>query len=387
VPSPARTLPFVGLIVVGQACTTTDESTPLSCHDVELLVAAGSLSVSSGPAALCTAPGNCIFGAELGSDPVLSATNGRVFFVARDRDRVIELDPACGTPMHVVPLDALAPRDSLGKTSTANPHDVAAAKDGTLLAPLYYTPKLAFLKDGQIESIDLSTYDSDGNPEADAVSVVDVGGTEKAFVTLERLTVEYRGNAVAFASKQPSQMLRVDVATRKAEAVIDLAGRNPFNPMAELDGALFLAEPGDFDSATDDAAGIERFDTATSTTRLLVTEKDLGASVVQVAVTKGCGVAIVAGPQPTFNPTSVITFDPESGQILTTLAAPLLGPTTRYDLYGLTWRGDKLYVGDRRRGANGYPIHVFQRTDRCTLTSVPGTIDLTQAPIALRPAR
>jgi hypothetical protein len=182
-------------------------------------------------------------------------------------------------------------------------------------------------------------------------------------------------------------MLRIDIATRKPEAVIDLAGRNPFNPMAELEGSLFLSEPGDFDSASDEAAGIERFDTATSTTRLLVTEKDLGASVVQVAVTKGCGAAIVAGPQPTVNPTSVVTFDPDSGKLLTPLAAPLLGPSAGYDLYGLTWRGDKLYVGDRRRGANGYPIHVFQRTEGCTLTSIPGTIDLTQAPIALRPAR
>jgi len=200
-------------------------------------------------------------------------------------------------------------------------------------------------------------------------------------VTLERLD-----DAAGLTSVQTSQMLRVDVATRTVEATIELAGRNPFNPMAELDGALFLAEPGNFDAADDELAGIERFDTSTSTTRLLVHERDLGGSVAEVAVTSGCGVAIVAGPASGVNPTSVVTFDPVTGQIFASLAAPLFGPTAGYDLQGLAWRGDTLYVGDRRRATDGtWTVHVFDRTTGCTITPSTRTIPLPQRPVALRP--
>ena len=116
------------------------------------------------------------------------------------------------------------------------------------------------------------------------------------------------------ALKRPRKVMIMVKAGSAVDAVIDLEGRNPFNTMAELDGQLFLSEPGNFDAAAEELAGIERFDTATSTSRLLVPERDLGGSVAEIAVTKGCGAAIVAGPEPTVNPTSVVTFDPATGQ-------------------------------------------------------------------------
>jgi hypothetical protein len=174
----------------------------------------------------------------------------------------------------------------------------------------------------------------------------------------------------------------------RVEQTVELAGRNPFNVMAEHEGALFLAEPGNFDASDEAQAGIERFDTATSTTRLLVAERDLGGSVSEVAITDRCGAAIVAGPLPTVNPTSLVTFDPTSGQVLTTARSPLLGPTPGYDLQALAWRGDVLYVGDRRSGASGFRVHAFQRDPgTCTLHEVPErAIALPQQPVALRAA-
>jgi hypothetical protein len=157
--------------------------------------------------------------------------------------------------------------------------------------------------------------------------------------------------------------------------------------MAQLGNALFLAEPGTFDAADETGAGIERFDTATSTTHLLVHEKDLGGSVSEIALTDGCGAAIVAGPQANVNPTAVVTFDPASGRVLTTAQAPAFGPTEGYDLFGLAWRGKTLYVGDRRRGPTGYPVHVLERSDDCQLTDTGRTIMLERAPVALRPAQ
>lgn len=333
---------------------------------------------------VCGAPGcelgERTTGPDLGHDPALAVSNGRAFFVARESAFVFELDPKCGTPFqrHVV--------EGEGQQSAPNPHDVAAADGGALWVTLYDVPRIAIVDGGKTTSIDLSSFDPDRNPQAEAIRIVTVGGVPKAFVTLQRLDDTDRVHILS--SKQSSLMLRIDVATRNIEQTIELAGRNPFNAMSEHDGALFLAEPGNFDSATDVFAGIERFDTTTSTTRLLVTERDLGGSVSEVAVTDGCGVAIVAGPQHTVNPTSLVTFDPASGAVLSTAQAPVLA-TPGYDLQGLVWRGDSLYVGDRRKGNTGFRVHVFERQPgTCILhESEARAITLPQRPVALRAAQ
>ena len=118
------------------------------------------------------------------------------------------------------------------------------------------------------------------------------------------------------------------------------------------------------------------------TTALLVHEADLGGSVAEVAVTDGCGAAIVAGPTPSVNPTSVVTFDPTTGKVLATV----LGPTPGYDLQGLAWRGGALYVGDRRSGPGGYALHVLSNQGACSLVETPTQIILPQPPVALRAA-
>ncbi len=373
-------------VVIGAAwaCGSTEAPAGTTdCSGVELLVAASDYSSSL----VCGAPrcelGPRTSGVDLGSDPQLAVSAGRAFFLARDNGFIFELDPFCGTPKVRYSV-----REE-GRQGSVNPHDVAAAPDGALFVVLYNVPRIAVLVGGKVTSfIDLSgpEFDADGNPQADAIRIVNVGGVPKAFVTLERLDDTDKINILS--SKQPSAMLRIDVATRKVEATIQLKGRNPFNTMAEHDGALFLAEPGNFDTAGEPLAGIERFDTATSTTRLLVTEQDLGGSVAEVAVTDGCGAAIVGGPQKDVNPTSLVTFDPTSGKVLTSAQAAVLGPTPRYDLQGLAWRGTSLYVGDRRRGPNGYPVHVFDREPgTCILHEVSSrAFDLPQRPVALRPA-
>lgn len=364
-----RVRPF-SLLATLIACSSDDA--PPASGSPELIVAASDYASSE----VCAAPGGCRTGVDLGKDPMLATSNGRAFFVARDKDLVIELDPASAVPFARTSVHVE------GQPS-ANPHDVAAAKDGALFVPLFNLARIAVVKDGKVDgTIDLSTYDADGNPEADAIRIVDVGGVEKAFVTLERLTFEPATNQLL--SKQTSQMLRIHVQSRTVEAVIDLAGRNPFNPMSFAGGALFMAEPGNFDAANEDAAGIERFDVTTSTTALVVPEKGLAGSVAEVAVDGDCGAAIVAGPESTVNPTSVISFHARDGRP----SAPVLGPTPGYDLQGLAWRGNLLYVGDRR----GLGIHVLERDGatcalRDTGRTIPLPSDSVQRPVALRPVK
>jgi hypothetical protein len=362
--------------------SATAPAAPTSCDDVEVLVAASDSTSSE----VCGAPNHCELstattGVNLGTDPQLAMSSERTFFINRvgpPSDLIFELDAKCGTPISQLSVH----EDGRG---SVNPHDLAVAPDGSLFVTLYDVPRVVILKDGKLDGrIDLSSFDQDGNPQAESIRIVPVGGVPKAFVTLERLD-----DADHLLSKQESWMLRIDVATRQVEDHIVLAGRNPFNSMAEHAGGLFLAVPGNFDVADEPLAGIERFDTATSTTRLLVSEHDLGGSVAEIAVTDGCGVAIVAGPKPTVNPTSVVTFDPVSGKVLSGPASPVLGPTPGYDLQALTWRGDSLYVGDRRRGSGGYPVHVFEREPgTCTLHEVTSrSFEIPQRPVALRPAR
>jgi hypothetical protein len=312
-------------------------------------------------------------GVDLGADPALSLSRGRAFYVARDQDVVFELDPACGFPKSRFSVHQAS------HTGSSNPQAVAVATDGSLWVPLYDVPALLVLDStGALERmIDLSGEDGDGNPNASAIAIVDTPAGEKAFVALERLN-----DKDGLKSEQPSWMLRVDVARRTVDTHVALVGRNPFGMVA--DGAsLWLSEPGNFDDATETNAGIERFDTTTSTTALVAREPDLGGSVAEVAVNGGCGVAIVADPTAS-NATSLVTFDPATGQVL---AAAVRSPlaTTGFDLQGLAWKAGVLLAGDRRRLSAGYPVHAFDAEAGCDLRErTPITLFLPLPPIEIR---
>lgn len=373
-PCPAVRASFaLGLTVsaLAAACQSNDDGVA-ACPPATLLVAASDYASSSVGGTPNQGLAGLASGLDLGKDPQLSLSNGRAFFLARDNDLVFELDPTCGKPRSRMSVHELA------KVGSANPHDVAAAGDGTLFVPLYNVPKVAVLRDGKVDgAIDLARFDPDGNPQAESIAIVRVDGVEKAFVTLERLD-----DADGLRAKQRAQMLRFDVASRAIEGALDLVGENPFNRMVEVGSALLLAEPGNFDSDADPRAGIERFDTATSTSAMLVAEKDLGGSVAEIAVEGGCGAAIVAGPAPNVNPTTVLLFDATNGRVL---SRQVLGPTPGFDLQGLAWKEGHLYVGDRRPGPIGYRVHVFDRNgERCAVTPSTRTIDLPQRPVALK---
>ena len=362
---------LVGAFVVALgACSSRPESNGLSCTESELVVAASDYT-SSALVVVGRQGVSQVSGLDLGKDPVLASAGG--FLLARDNELVFTLDP-CGQPIAPISVHALAT-----SRLKANPHDAAKADDGSTWVALYGVPKIAIVVGSAIGgTIDLSSFDPDGNPQAESIRI----SNGKAFVTLERLD---DANLTA-PSTRGSQMLRIDVATRQVESVIELAGRNPFGSMFASGSLFYLAEPRSFDRADEDLAGIEVFDPRTSTSHMLALEKDLGGSVVEVAVANGCGVAILAGPVHDVNPTSLVTFDPENG----VRGSVVIASTGGFDLQGLAWRGDALFVGDRRATTNGYPVHVYERDSAagsCTLRESNRTIALPQRPVALRPTQ
>jgi hypothetical protein len=120
---------------------------------------------------------------NLGADPALAVSAGRAFYVARDEDAIFELDSQCGTPTQQWNVhQAYHP-------GTSNPQDVGVARDGSLWIPLYNVPTLLVISSSGavLHTIDLSSYDADGNPQAMGIAIVMTPAGEKAFVPLQRL--------------------------------------------------------------------------------------------------------------------------------------------------------------------------------------------------------
>jgi hypothetical protein len=362
------------------ACAgATPATSPSSCPGSNALWAASDYTSSSvGALSVAGSLWATTGRVNLGADPALAVSNGHAFFVARDQDAIFALDPKCGTPMQ--PWNV----HQADHPGSSNPQDVGVASDGSMWIPLYGVPRLLVLSPtgAVLHAIDLSSYDADGNPQAMGIAVLMTPAGEKAFVPLQRLND--RNN---FASEQPSWMLRIDVPSAKVEATIVLAGRNPFGLTQQPDaGVIWLADPGNFDDSAEPQAGIERFETATSTTALVAEEASLGGSVTEVAVQGACGAAVVADAT-LVNATSLVTFDPSSGApIAPATESPLstTGAGGGFFLEGTAWLDGELFVGDRRRAPSGYPLHGLRASAACALTLQPDMVFLPQPPVAVR---
>lgn len=298
-------------------------------------------------------------GTELGGDPVLATSAGRTFLVARDRDTVFELD-RCG---HGI---ATFSTDMHGESKT-DPQDLVVLPDGSLLLPRYLVPTAIVLDPhgAPRKTVDLSSYDQDGNPNMAAAANVTIDGKPKALLVIGRLD----DSVVPPRATKTGELVVVDAATLAIEGVIDLGARNPFGQAwTDSAGAVWLAAAGDFASSADADAGIVRFDPKTKTAAIVVAETTLGGSTSQIAISADgvCGVAIVADAS-SINRTWLVTFDPRTG----TLGKTVMGPTPGYDLRGLSWLADDsaILVGDRsHRSGLGYPVHVMTRAGTCELS-------------------
>jgi hypothetical protein len=245
--------------------------------------------------------------------------------------------------------------------------------------PRFNDGSLLVLDGDAREPLPLGAFDDDGNPQPASVRIVATSRGERAFVSLERLDRD-------LVSRRPSALLELDTATRTPVRAHTLLGKNPFGAMVEHEGALYLAEPGNFDVADEPEAGVERFDPELGASRMIVGERDLGGSVAELAFAGPCLVAIVADPTNDVNATSLVVVDTRGTPRVTARGDTTLR-TSGYDLQGLHVRGDTLFVGDRRaRPDKAYDVHAFRVTGECTLAQSPSLPRLTlpQKPVALR---
>jgi hypothetical protein len=399
----ARIFFFLSILAVGASASCSGGSAPTSAcapQDYDALLSTSDYMSSEVGGISLTGAGTFKSGVDLGADPDLESSAGRFFWIAQDSGYIIEVDPQC--------LSAKATYDAndADHAGTTDPQDIAVAPDGSLwIVRLGVSSLLVLNPDGSRRStIDLSGLDTrDGNPNANSIRILDPNhdgdastsatsaaasmASSRAFVSLEVL------DDPALVSTRPSKVAEIDLQSGAVLRVLELKGRNPLGLMVQEGTALYLADAGSWTQPGEMGAGIERVDTGSFTSTLLVDAGALGGHAVQVAVTPSCGVAIVAGASPC-NATSLVAFDPSSGAV----SAPALLSTTGYDLEGLAWlNGDRLLVGDRSSAEEnsascpsartaipgGFPIHVFDRSGACSLTERSDPIVVPQPPIAI----
>jgi len=365
---PMGSLLMAGMVTPAFACgSSPSTSSPPPAGPDDVIVAA--TDYNSSQVGMISPDGASHFasGVDLGADPTLASSAGRYFWIARDLGEIIEIDP--------VSLSARTKysANDPGTGGSTDPYDIAVAPDGSLwIARFDVSTVLVLNANGtRRRTVDLSLEDrADGNPHMNSIRILNPAAgtpaspgatgtmtTSKAYVSLDMLDGDLR-------STRKSKLARIDLETGAVEDVLTLAGRNPLSLMVQLGNQLYLADAGTWCTAGECSsgqpdAGIERVDTASFTSKLLVTGDELGGHATELAVTTNCGAVIVAGDLPD-TPTSLVQFDPRSGDLGTVASSTVIPTGTSFTLAGLAWvGGDVLYVGDRGEAGGSAGVRIF----------------------------
>jgi hypothetical protein len=228
-----------------------------------------------------------------------------------------------------------------------------------------------------VGTVDLSSLDPDEHhPDMNGILIV---GT-KAYVALGFLTHGPGGGIESDTARRPGMIAVIDTTTRAIVGHIDLVGHNPVRRLIPVDGTLeklIVATPGRHDSV-DAGDGIDLVDLAAGTATQLISETALGGSVDEVVwAGPDEAYAITLGPVPFVNPTSVVRFDPQSGQVSQPplARAPWFCDQANgagYVHVGLAVDGDVVLAGDRTPAAAA--VRVFSRATGAELPSFYTTV-------------
>lgn len=290
---------------------------------------------------------------DLGGDPVLATSRGRLFVLARDLGTAVEIDADGGVVAQTAVYSDGEPRPPGCPESRAchNPHDLAVDDSGALWVTRYDAEALAVVQTTPrhtIERVELGQFaDADERPEMEGI----VLHNGRAFISLELLDFTKEGSPPS----RPGALAVVDVASRRVEpTLVDLGGRNPLGRLTPAFGAssqvavALIGDPDAIDATGRD--GIATVDLESLEVTHVVTEPSLGGSAVEVvAPTEREAYAIVAGPEPGVNPTRVVRFDPMTGDVTAVLADSSRERPGFYHA-GLAVSGNHVVVGDRTPG-------------------------------------
>lgn len=267
-----------------------------------------------------------------GRERIFTIDSGKGVVVERDRDAQV-----------VRTFDAFDPE--LG-AARANPLDVAIARDGSLWITRSFLKSVLVLEpDGtRRATIDLSSFaDADGNPDMSAIAIVD----STAYVALRRLTS-------GFDPVERSTVVAIDVTTHAAAPFVELPAKDPGAEFRARGGALWIScIGGPLSSPPNQEAGLVRIDLATRTATNVLDVAAAGGFVTAFDFADDqTGFAIVASYADD-NPTALRRFDPTTGVLEEPFAA-----TAGYTLWDVAVvRGtDLLLVADRNEESPGLRV-------------------------------
>lgn len=277
---------------------------------------------------------------SLGADPSLSLSRGRAFVCARDQGLVLEVDHKNKsiTNVFVTYTEGEEP---------PNPHDVAVDPDGRLWIARFNSPSAGVvMPDGAWGgSVDLSALaGADGIPDMEAIT----SAGDRIFIALERLNADYKAEGPGLIAIVPTS------SPFMVETSIDISAQNPFGrlvpaPWDPTGSTVAATAPGEIDTLNDpNTNGVVVISLESGQTELAISEAELGGSPLEIALASPSeAYAIVGGPIPGVNPTSVVAFDPSTHKVTRTLT----GPADGFVHAGLAVNGPYLVVGDQTFGA------------------------------------
>jgi hypothetical protein len=276
-----------------------------------------------------------------------------IYTIQRTQGVIVERDR---TGLQLARFDVTEPGIPAAKS---DPADLAIAPDGSLWVTRYLQSTLLVLEpDGtRRRTVDLSSFDDDGNPQMTAIAI-DSG---RAIVALEKLD-----DAGGLTTKTKGTLISIDLATYAATPFVELPAKTPREKFVRgPDGALYVAcIGGPRNSPPDRDAALVRVDLASKTASKVLDAATVGGFVTAFDLADGVtGYAIVAGYDGD-NPTKLVTFDVGTGAAGATWAT-----SAGYMFWDVAAVGAQLLLADRTQKAPG--VRVLARSDGARLGHIP----------------
>lgn len=230
--------------------------------------------------------------AAISGDPVLRAYGDRLYVVNRTANNVTIIDPT---------TDPWAVESQFSTGPNTNPQDLALAGDRAYV-PLYNVGELQVWDLSRknpaapLTTVDLSSYDEDGAPNANSVVVVG----NRAFVTLDLLDTQMFPQP-----RGKGKVVVIDTTTNQPVGALDLQYENPYDFMFPRQGGLVVSTFADF-SGTQGCLEHISLGATPAVEPCLVENAALGGTINSIAVAGAETYLAVSafGPPPDYEETA-----------------------------------------------------------------------------------